>query len=911
MTPALGFTPRGRLHVLVATPSEVSGAHATSLSERAASAVEKAFARDQGHGVLHLGAVEPATALPPDLAFARAIGKHFMTAMCAVADLDAHRDTFALPVPYDAIDAWLDAVPPMDGAEYCTKVSLEALWAETERAAHDELGAFDGTAENWLRSKNHVWHHVGRVWFHLAENKRNPQSPFAFLATYTSELSVHGKPQHVPLGRALEQYAGAKNRSALLSLLGPVQRAAERVAFVKTLVDSGEVYHPIAWGPADAHAFLRAVPALEECGVLVRVPDWWNARKPPHPRVSVSVGKKAPSRLGLDALLDFSVSVALEGEPLTAAELRALLAGSEGLALLKGQWVEVDREKLRQVLDHWNAVHSAAREGLSFAAAMRLVAGAPMTVGADTAEAGSAGAVEASPWVQITSGPWLREALEGLRDPRGLGDVDPGAALKGTLRPYQRDGVRWLWWLYTLGLGGCLADDMGLGKTVQVLALLLLMKRRGEATPNLLVVPASLLANWQSEAARFAPSLRVLVAHASAMPAARLAALDAEDLSAADLVVTTYSALGRVPWIASTSWNLVVLDEAQAIKNPGAKQTRAAKSLPSRHRLSLTGTPVENRLGDLWSQFDFLAPGLLGNEKAFGRFAKSLGDGERGGFAPLRNLVRPYILRRLKTDKRVIDDLPDKTEVAAYCTLSRRQAALYAEAVEALARQLDSLDGIHRRGAVIAALIRLKQICNHPAHALGEAVWSPDESGKFSRLAELCESISSRQERALIFTQFREAAAPLEAFLTKVFGRGGLVLHGGVAVKRRRELVDAFQRDDGPPFFVLSVKAGGTGLNLTAASHVIHFDRWWNPAVENQATDRAFRIGQKRNVLVHKFVCRGTVEERIDALIDSKRALSGHLLDDAGGDEVRLTELGNAELLRMVSLDLSKALGDG
>jgi non-specific serine/threonine protein kinase len=494
--------------------------------------------------------------------------------------------------------------------------------------------------------------------------------------------------------------------------------------------------------------------------------------------------------------------------------------------------------------------------------------------------------------------------LDGLRDPRGAGDADPGVLLKTTLRPYQRDGVRWLWWLYSLGLGGCLADDMGLGKTVQVLSLLLLAKRRNEPKPNLLVVPASLVANWQSEAARFAPSLRLVVAHASAMPAQKLASLDTATIADADLVITTYGSLTRLAWLATTQWNLVVLDEAQAIKNPGAKQTRAVKALRARRRLSLTGTPVENRLGDLWSQFDFVAPGLLGNEKAFTRFAKKLNDGDRG-YAPLRNLVGPYILRRLKTDKRVISDLPDKTEVNAYCTLSKRQAALYAESVASLTRQLDDAEGIERRGVVLASLVRLKQICNHPAHALGEAKWAREESGKLARLAELCESIASRQEKVLVFTQFQEATAPLEAFLAEVFGRRGLVLHGGTAVKKRKELVDAFQREDGPPFFVLSLKAGGTGLNLTAASHVIHFDRWWNPAVENQATDRAFRIGQKRNVLVHKFVCRGTVEERIDQLIESKKQLTRDVLE--GGAELLLTEMTDKELLDLVRLDIRVA----
>jgi SNF2 family DNA or RNA helicase len=331
------------------------------------------------------------------------------------------------------------------------------------------------------------------------------------------------------------------------------------------------------------------------------------------------------------------------------------------------------------------------------------------------------------------------------------------------------------------------------------------------------------------------------------------------------------------------------------------------KALRARTRLALTGTPVENRLGDLWSLFDFLSPGLLGTAKEFGNVAKVLAKRDHDAYAPLRELVRPYILRRLKSDKRVIADLPDKTELRTFCHLTKTQAALYTEAVEALRKKLDDADGIARRGAVLAALMGFKQICNHPSHWLGDtASWDPDTSGKLARLRELCEPLSERQEKVLVFTQFRETTEPIARFLATVFGREGLVLHGGTPVKERKKRVDAFQSELGPPFFVLSIKAGGTGLNLTAASHVIHFDRWWNPAVEDQATDRAYRIGQKRNVLVHKLVCRGTVEERIDALIASKKGLSNEILE--GGGEVLLTEMSNDALMRMVSLDIGTAL---
>lgn len=484
--------------------------------------------------------------------------------------------------------------------------------------------------------------------------------------------------------------------------------------------------------------------------------------------------------------------------------------------------------------------------------------------------------------------------------------MDLTVPLQGKLRPYQRAGVQWLHLLSGLGLGACLADDMGLGKTIQVLSLLLVQRQQhAEGQPSLLMAPASLLANWTAEIERFAPSLRAKIVHPSAMPADQVRQITPDEFAGIDLVITSYGTLLRVPALARTNWRLIVLDEAQAIKNPTAKQTKAAKALKAGARIALTGTPVENHLGDLWSIFDVINPGLLGTAKQFKSYTKTLAERAHNPYGPLRELVRPYILRRMKTDRSVIADLPDKTEVSAYCALSRKQAALYAQTVSDLADALQEAEGIQRKGVVLTTLMRLKQICNHPSQWLGDNAWAEEDSGKWARLRGIASVVAARQEKMLVFTQFREVTAPLASFLGGVFGRPGLVLHGDTAVKNRKALVDTFQKDETIPFFILSLKAGGSGLTLTAASHVVHFDRWWNPAVENQATDRAFRIGQKKNVLVHKFVCQGTVEERIEALIESKKRLSDDLL--AGSDEIILTEMANEDLLRLVALDLNAA----
>ena len=882
----LRLTPQGRL------VWDESGQKA-GLDAALAARLRDAFGRGPGEGLLQLGAGEIGRGLPPALAWWRGFAGRFIHAIC--------RAPASEPAPPDDAElaALVQTAPIMPGAEYLRPDVLRDLWQALGRVTATAVGAADADLQAVLRQFNPAWNLVGRVYFNLAENRGDPDSPFAFMATYTARLTEQARAQHWPLGHALREYAG--DRSQLLALLGPVQRAAEACPWLRSLVDDGDIYHPLRWSPSEAAQLLGSVPALEVAGVILRMPQSWRDGRPARPKATAVVGKRPASGFGVDALLDFTAEITLDGERLTTAEIAGLLAGTAELVLLRGRWVEIDRARLDRTLARFRAAETrAGAEGLSFAEAMRLLSGADLTSAPDAAFAPD--------WAEVTAGPWLAETLRALRDPASAG-ADPGPELLGTLRPYQKAGVAWLDLLSRLGLGACLADDMGLGKTLQVLALLLAQRRettgrKRPGLPSLLVAPASLLANWAAEIARFAPSLRIAIVHPSAM--ARDARRDFVP-AGLDLALTSYGSLQREAALGEAHWRLVILDEAQAIKNAATRQARAVKALKSAARIALTGTPVENGLGDLWSIFDFINPGQLGSASQFRAYVKQLESRPENPFGPLRELVRPFILRRMKTDRAVIADLPDKTEVTAHCHLTRRQAALYTQAVDELAKRLNAAEeGIERRGVVLTMLMRLKQICNHPSHWLGDGGWAEADSGKFARLREIAETVAARQEKMLVFTQFREAVGPIADFLETVFGSAGLTLHGATAVKARQAKVERFQSDERVPFFVLSLKAGGTGLTLTAAAHVVHFDRWWNPAVENQATDRAFRIGQKRNVLVHKFVCRGTFEEKIDALIEAKRGLSEAVL--TGGTEVSLTELPDDELLRLVRLNLDTAI---
>src|SRR5271165_3994795 len=576
--PGLGLrlTPHGRLVVEDRDDApEIDAAALTRLTE--------AFARGTGYGLVHLGAAEVGHALPPVFVWWRGFAARYVGSLrLHTAGMDAE-DTHKLPTVPAPTAAELSSLvltaPMMTGAEYLTGDVLLALWDEMAQAFASSLAAARAGLQSFLTTLNPAWNLVGRVHFNLAENRRDPEQPFAFMATYTTRLSAQAKAQHVPLGQALREYAGAANRDKLLSLLLPVQRAAERCAWLKSMIDTRNIFHPLRWGPAEASRFLHSVSDIESAGVVVRMPASWRANRPARPQVTATVGSRAPSAVGLDGLLDFQMDVMLDDEPLTSAEVATLLAGTENLVLLRGQWVEVDRARLQRTMEQFQAAEElAARDGLTFAEAMRMLAGAGVT--RDDPAAADTG------WARVTAGPWLEQTLKELRAPDGDG-VDPGPAQIGTLRPYQKTGTRWMNLLAGLGLGACLADDMGLGKTIQVLSLLLVEQARG-ARPraSLLVAPASMLANWATEIEKFAPGLKAAIVHPSAMPAHQVKAFTAEQASEYDLAITSYGSLLRIPVFAEADWRFVILDEAQAIKNPNARQTKAAKALKARARIT-------------------------------------------------------------------------------------------------------------------------------------------------------------------------------------------------------------------------------------------------------------------------------------------------------------------------------------
>ena len=856
------------------------------------------YIKDFDSFLLYLGFCNKTVPLTVSLNFWRDFTGLFTHKLSQTPNIEKLKNKIDIILTEDDIADVLDKTPLMSGSEYINRNVLIRIWSKLNFVFKKEIKSFKGKVSDFIKTYSPDVHLVGRIYFHLVESKKEDY-PFAFLATYSTKLNKEGKSKHIPLKYALTEYG--KESKKLLDLLSTVQTAANESSFISEILNSGEIFHPLALSAKEAFIFLKEVPVYEKAGILCRIPNWWKARAT-NLQVNIGIGNNAPSFLGMDAILDFNAKLYLGDTPFTKKELKKLLSESEGLAFIKGKWIEVDKEKLQKTLQAYEQAQKMMKsDHLTLKEAMRLQLNSQKELGLPDDDA----------TITITNGKWLQSVIGKLINTELITSVNPGRNFKAKLRPYQKKGLNWLYFLHSLKFGACLADDMGLGKTIQLLALLNVIKKEKPNKACLLVLPASLISNWVQEIKRFSPKLNFFVAHPSVYSnknkkfyKGKINELneDSKMLNDLDLVITTYALVQKYEWAKTYTWNYIVLDEAQAIKNPGTKQTRAVKKLNAVNRIILTGTPIENRLSDLWSLFDFLNPGLLGSANEFGKFTKKLRTNVEG-YARLKKVIKPYILRRLKTDKSVISDLPDKVEMKVYSELTKKQIALYDDLVKDLKKNLEENDeGIKRKGVILSSLTKFKQICNHPDQYLGREEYLEKYSGKFLRLREICETIMEKHEKVLIFTQFREIIPALEDFLKTIFQHEGLHLDGSTPVRKRKNIIEEFQSHQYIPFMILSLKAGGVGLNLTAASHVIHFDRWWNPAVENQATDRVFRIGQKKNVIVHKFITRGTIEEKIDMMLEEKASLSEEIIQSS--KETWITEMDNKKLLDLFQLSL-------
>ena len=760
-------------------------------------------------------------------------------------------------------DARVEVATPRDEAEAAALTAELAAWLDSARMPSGPVRTCFRLTEPGDEAE--AW----RVEFAL----QSTQDPSLMLSAADAWAGAAGLGSGDPVEQLLAGLGGAVR---LFPELGDALR--ERAPSRLTLDTAG------------AFRFLKHTgPLLSGAGFGVLLPDWVRKARlglkltTRAKRASSGTTAVTPAALGMKDLVDFRYDLAVGDQTLDAAELAELARLKIPLVRVRGQWVELDDAHL--------------------AAALRfLERNPPGTMTAAAALDAGLHGIEEVPLAAVDADGWLGDLMSGQAD-RRLTPVATPPGFTGTLRPYQERGLAWLSFLGDLGLGGILADDMGLGKTIQLLALV--AARAGADDPTLLVCPMSLVGNWQREAARFTPDLRVHVHHGADR-------LDGADLVAAladsDLVITTYGVASRDrAALAEVSWARVVCDEAQNIKNHATRQAQAVRSLPAATRIALTGTPVENRLGELWSIMDFTNPGLLGSAAKFRqRYAVPVErHADADAAESLKRLTRPFCLRRVKTDKSIISDLPDKQEMKVWCNLTAEQASLYQATVEDMLSQIEAAEAesgeqsMSRRGLVLATMAKLKQVCNHPAHLLGDGSRLPERSGKLARLEEICDEIVAEGDKALCFTQYAEFGHMLRPYLAARLGCPVLFLHGGTPKNKRDAMVASFGELDEPALFLLSLKAGGTGLNLTAASHVIHVDRWWNPAVEDQATDRAFRIGQRRNVQVRKFVCVGTLEERIDAMIEEKKALAERIV---GTGESWLTELSVADLRAVLTL---------
>lgn len=761
------------------------------------------------------------------------------------------------------IDRLIDDVPMFTGHEFITRD-----WIKGQNLAYNRVfltKASDSGKQlvDFLHSRGESIIIPSRVYFHLVENRMGEEFPFAFLATYTA---LNGKLiSHFPLKNALSEFKD--NPTALKELIQCIRKASQKSEFVHKHLESGEIYFPIKIDDKDAYEFLKEVSICEDCGIICRIPKWFTDSAS---CIQYDINEKqifAFNVLNARSLNIFSPQMVYKGCEITEEEVKILLSKAEGLEIIKGRWIEVNHLELLQLLEQYKELSS---EGTT----LRELFGLRM----------ESSAQKKAPFFPIVFSrqDWITK-LKQLIIQEGKKEDLPSNMLN-VLRAYQKDAFFWMWKMYLMRFGVCLADDMGLGKTIEIIAFLEKLKENSVGS-ILIIVPATLIPNWKSELCKFAPSLDYFIIKGNNAPR------DTE--CRAFITITSYQQALKLDYLNTVSWDVIILDEAQGIKNYYTSQSQKIKSLNGKMKIAMTGTPIENNALELWSIFDFLNPGLLGTKEEFLRLYTSGIDAHK----IIKRHIQPFILRRLKTDKSIISDLPEKNEIEVKIQLSKEQIVLYRKVIDEMNNTLRCMQDKRRAANVVLVTInKLKQICNHPSQFLGKSEYPEEQSGKFLMLRNICETINAKKEKVIVFTQYKEVIPAIERLLETIFGKKGLVLHGDVSLPERERRINSFQAGESS-FIVLSLKVGGVGLNLTAARNVIHFDRWWNPAVENQATDRVYRIGQKHNVNIFKFITDDTIEQAISIMVKEKIGLADELIN---GLDNRLTGLSIDELIKAV-----------
>ncbi|MGM0379666.1 MAG: DEAD/DEAH box helicase [Bacillota bacterium] len=846
----------------------------------------KEYQKNKYEAIYKLGIKNKKEEFSKSLKYLIKITNFYINLLSKEPTIEMLREKTKVKINEKDLEKLINSAPFMIGKQYLTKSWLRDFFENIHLCFHKDIKEFDGKVSDYFKKINPKINIVGRVFFHLVENKKSDY-PFAFLATYASLVKNEVgeiKEKHLPLKNALKEYK--KDSKKMLQLLSTIIKASKKSNLIKEIYSSGEIFHPIKFSSKEAYTFLCEIEMYEKMGIVCRIPKWWK-KKGSNAKIVLKVGDENKSKVDYNALVSYNPEIHLDGNKLTQKEIQKLLNESEGLTLIKGKWVEVNHSKLKKALDYFEKAKKQSKElSMNIIEAFRFEQNQLLEADKDS-----------NIDIEINNGDFLNQITSKLQSPELIDSINSDQKFKADLRKYQTKGLNWLYFMKKMGLGACLADDMGLGKTVQIIALLSYLKDNNEK--SLIVLPVSLIGNWIDEIEKFAPHFSFYILHRSENKKLEKARkiFDNENI---DLFITSYGMVSKIKWLKKVTWDNLIIDEAQAIKNPGTKRSKSIKELRSKFKVALTGTPIENRLGDLWSLFDFLNPGLLGNKKEFKSFVSGKIKNE-GDYSQLNKIVNPFILRRLKTDEKIISDLPQKTEMKVYASLTSKQSVLYKKLVDKIIKVMNSeKEGIKRKGIILSSIMKFKQICNHPDQYLGQDLYLEKESGKFKRLKEIAKEIYENRERVLVFTQFRKLIDPLDSFLENIFNHKGHVLHGGTKVKKRKEIVESFQSEKYIPYIILSIKAGGVGLNLTKANHVIHFDRWWNPAVEDQATDRAFRIGQTKNVVVHKFITKGTIEEKIDEIIESKKELSDNIISK--DESNKITEMSKEEIIDLVQL---------